>query len=358
MSRFLREKLNKLAPYTPGEQPKTDGLIKLNTNENPYPPSPLVKQAVEMMDKDRFRLYSDPAAAEPTQAIADYYGLTSEQVLLGNGSDEILAFCYMAFGEKIYFPAISYGFYPVFADVFNCTAVEVPMNEDLTLNQEAFKQNDGTVIIANPNAPTGVALSTYEIKEIVEANPDQVVIVDEAYVDFGAESSVNMIDDFENLLVVQTFSKSRSLAGMRAGFALANAELIDDLNRIKFSFNPYNVNMETAVAAAAAIRDDDYFQMQRKKIMDTREAFVARVKEMGFEVMPSSANFVFVKTGEEYFDALREKNILVRHWDKEPIRDWLRITIGRDQDMERLVEAMEEIKIDSERRQAMETRED
>lgn len=342
MSRFLKEELTSLEPYTPGEQPKIKDLIKLNTNENPYPPSPRVKQVLDELKKDDYRLYPDPEAADAVKACAEHFGLEEDQVILGNGSDEILAFAFMAYGKKVYFPETSYGFYPVFADIFGCGAVPVEMKE-LLIDPEDYMKNDGMVVIANPNAPTGVDLGLDAIEDILSANPDQVVLIDEAYVDFGAESCVSLIPKYDNLLVVQTFSKSRSLAGMRIGMALGNRDLIGDLSRVKFSFNPYNLSREAIAAAAAAISDEEYFDLQRGKIMDTRDWFAESLKGLGFTVMPSKTNFVFVKTGAGAFDKIREKNILVRHWDKENIKDWIRVTIGKREDMEKLLAVMEEI---------------
>ena len=343
MSRFLNDKLASLEPYTPGEQPKISRLIKLNTNENPYPPSPEVKRALAAMDKDAWRLYPDPQTGEAVEAIADHFGLTPAQVMLGNGSDEILAFAFMAYGQKVYFPEVSYGFYPVFAGLLGGEACQVPM-PDLRIDPADYQHNDGMVVLANPNAPTGVELSPEAIESILRANPDQVVLVDEAYVDFGARSSLALLPKYDNLLVVQTFSKSRSLAGMRIGMAMGSEALIEDLNRIKFSFNPYNLSRGAIVAAAAAIRDEAYFETQCGRIIKTRQRFVRAVEALGFPVMTSRANFVFVKTGTGYAERLRARGILVRHWDKEQIRDWIRVTIGTDEDMEQLTAALKEIK--------------
>ncbi|MGI6721344.1 MAG: histidinol-phosphate transaminase [Anaerovoracaceae bacterium] len=344
MSRFINSRMRNLAPYTPGEQPQTEDLIKLNTNENPYPPSPHVKEVLSMINKDDYRLYPDPDTSIAIRAVAEYYGLKESQVAMGNGSDEILAFAYMAYGGKVYFPSTSYGFYPVFGDMFECEASPVAMGDDLKIVPQDYMNNDGMIVLANPNAPTGIALSRKEIESILKGNPDQVVVVDEAYVDFGAETCIPLINEYENLLIVQTFSKSRSLAGMRIGFAIADEALIDDINRVKFSFNPYNLSQEAIMAAKAALEDDEYFQLQRSKVMKTRDEFVARLKDMGFKVLPSAANFVFVKTGAEYFDELRKRNILVRHWDIDQIKDYIRVTIGKDEEMDKLVAAMEEIR--------------
>lgn len=350
MSRFLNKQYQSLEPYTPGEQPKTEKLIKLNTNENPYPPSPQVMKVLSDGEIDRLRLYSDPEASRLVSAIAGYYGLGTDQVMVGNGSDEILAFSFMAFQNekrRIYFPKISYGFYPVYGDVFGADAVPIPLTADLRIDPADYHDLSGTIIIANPNAPTGIALEPAEIESILKANRDNLVIIDEAYVDFGAKSCVPFLREYDNLLVVQTFSKSRSLAGSRVGFAMGSREIISDLNRIKFSFNPYNLNRLSILAAAEAIEDETYFRKTRRKIMDTRKWFVSELTRLGFTVLPSSANFVFAKsgklTGKEYFTGLREKKILVRYFEKEPIADYVRITIGKDQDMKALLEATGEL---------------
>ena len=350
MSRFLNKKYESLEPYTPGEQPKVLDLIKLNTNENPYGPSPEVLKIINEEEVGRLQLYSDSEATELVEAIAANYGLATDQVMVGNGSDEILAFSFMAFQPEngnIYFPDPSYGFYKVYGDVFKANRKPIPLTENLEINPEDYKNLDGTIIIANPNAPTGIALETGVIEEIIKSNPDNLVIIDEAYVDFGAKSCVPFIEKYDNLLVVQTFSKSRSLAGSRVGFALGNSELIADLNRIKFSFNPYNLNRLSIRAAAAAMRDDEYFQKTRKQIMETREYTVAELEKLGFEILPSKANFIFAKNekiaGADYFNGLREKNILVRYFAKKPIDDYVRITIGKREDMEALLSATKEL---------------
>ncbi len=338
MSKFLNPKYQDLEAYTPGEQPQGfTRLIKLNTNENPYPPSPAVQAALQE-EKD-FRLYPDPLAEKAVRAIASYYGLSKNEVAVGNGSDEILAFAYMAFGQRIAFPAISYGFYPVFAEVFGCEATPIPLREDFSIGVEDYEGFSGTVIIANPNAPTGMVLTSSQIRQLLEQDPNRLVIVDEAYVDFGAESVVPLIHGYDNLLVVQTMSKSRSLAGMRVGMALGSSPLIEDLNRMKYSFNPYNLSRDAIVAAAAAIGDKAYFDETRQKIMDTREWFVEELKKLGISCLPSKANFVFAKTGAAYYQAMRQQGIIVRHFDKDPIRDYVRITIGTREDMEALLAA-------------------
>lgn len=373
MSRFFSKSLSSLSPYMPGEQPKETGLIKLNTNENPYGPGPLVAQKLAELATERagadlaesaaetLRLYPDPECKELVTAIEEFYGLPSGQVMVGNGSDELLGFAFIAYtdeGRKIVFPEISYGFYPVFSRVFKTAFQTIPLQADLTIKPSDYYNAKGTVLIANPNAPTGIALSRKEIEEILQNNRNNLVIIDEAYVDFGAESCAPLINTYDNLLVIQTLSKSRSLAGLRVGFAMANEELIEDLNRIKYSFNPYNLDRLAIRIAAAAMKDRDYFETTRQAVIKTREWFADEMTKRGFAVLPSQANFVFVKVGgtervqvgtgkaldgEAYFEALRTKNILVRYFDKDKICDYVRITIGKKSDMEQLLAATDTI---------------
>ena len=349
MSRFLAQEFDRLEPYTPGEQPQNRQYIKLNTNENPYPPSPKVKEAIlgaargqgDCEDIDQLRLYSDPDVRELCGAIAEYYGVDSRQVIVGNGSDEILAFAFLAFGDHergVRFPAVSYGFYPVFANLFGLPAEPMPLREDFTIDTADYINCGKNVVIANPNAPTGIALPLSEIERIAATNPDHLVVVDEAYVDFGAQSAIPLVQKYDNLMVIQTFSKSRNLAGARLGFAVADQELIADMNRIKFSFNPYNVNRLSILAGTAAMRDTAYFRTCTENICKTREKTAERLKQLGFTVLPSKTNFLFVKSGSmsgtAYFEGLREKGILVRHWDKPEIEDYVRITIGTPEQMD------------------------
>lgn len=351
MSRFLSGKYKNLEPYTPGEQPESVGrLIKLNTNENPYPPAPGVLKVINDEELNKLRLYSDPQAAELIEAIADFYEMDKKNIMVGNGSDEILAFIFMAYQNekrKIYYPEISYSFYPVYCDIFRAQGVKVPLMPDFSINPEDYFNADGTIVITNPNAPTGRALELSEIKSIIENNRDNLVVIDEAYVDFGAESAVQLINTYDNLLVVQTFSKSRSLAGARIGFAIGNQELIADLNRIKFSFNPYNLNRLSILAGAEAMRDKEYFADTCSKIKATREAFIKEMQLLGFEIIPSKANFVFAASpdisGEEYFTKLRRYNIIVRYFKDHKICNFVRITVGTDEEMKLLVDATREI---------------
>lgn len=351
MSRFLNARYEALEPYTPGEQPKNAGdLIKLNTNENPYPPAPAVAAVIDNGQLQKLKLYSDPEAAPLTEAIADFYGLHKEQVIAGNGSDEILAFIFMALSGKsgkVYYPQISYSFYPVYCGIFGAKGVAVPLGADFTVEPADYYHQDGTIVITNPNAPTGRALSRAEIESILKANRENLVVIDEAYVDFGAESAVKLIDRYDNLLVVQTFSKSRSLAGARIGYALGNEAVIADLNKIKFSFNPYNLNRLSILAGVEAIKDRAYFEETCGKIIKTREAFIKEMTKLGFHVLPSKANFVFASSeriyGEAYFAALRKFNILVRHFNDEKIANYVRITIGTPEEMDRLIAATKQI---------------
>ena len=351
MSRFLNEKFQTLEPYTPGEQPKVLGkLIKLNTNENPYEPAPSVVKVINDAEVNRLKLYSEPAASQFTDAVAEYYGIGKDQVIAGNGSDEILAFIFMAFqgrNGRVYYPEISYSFYPVYCDIFKAEGVKVPLADDFSIRPEDYYDADGTMVITNPNAPTGMALTLDQIEAILQHNRNNLVVIDEAYVDFGAQSAVSLIDSYDNLMIVQTLSKSRSLAGARVGFAMGNSELIADMNRIKFSFNPYNLNRLSILAGAEAMKDTAYFEKTRKLIMATREEFVADMKKLGFRVLPSSANFVFASSdrisGEEYFTKLKKYNIIVRHFKDEKIRDFVRITIGTPEEMKALVRATDEI---------------
>ena len=343
MSRFLSPEARRLAPYTPGEQPRDQQYIKLNTNESPFPPSPKVLEAVSRAEAEKLYLYSDPACAALNAAIAKRYGLAPENVISGNGSDEILAFAFRAFcgmGRGAAFADITYGFYEAQAALFGLEARRVPPREDSPLKVEDCLDFPGTVVLANPNAPPGMAVPVADIRRLLERDPGRAVIVDEAYVDFGAESCVPLVREYENLLVTQTMSKSRSLAGGRIGFALGSPELIADLNRVKYSFNPYNVNRLSLLAGAAAMEDEDYFQTCCRAIRETRAWTAAALEERSFTVLPSSANFIFAKSdrlpGGELYRKLKEAGILVRWFDKDRIRDFCRITIGSREQMEAL----------------------
>ena len=346
MSRFFTEKYADLIPYTPGEQPKDQQYVKLNTNESPFPPSPGVLAAVEAEAK-RLQLYSDPESAELSRAFAASLGLKPSQVLATNGSDEALNFAFMAFGKELAFPDISYGFYPVFAALNHIPYTEIPLREDLCIAAEDYAGLGKMIVIANPNAPTGLCLSLGEIETILKANPDQVVLIDEAYVDFGAESAVMLLGDYDNLLICQTFSKSRSLAGARLGFAIGSEALIRDLNTIKYSTNPYNVNRMTAAAGLAALREDSYYKNNARTIMENRAWTMAELQKLGFAGTASRSNFLFVRHpalgGEALYKELKARGVLVRHFSKPRIEDYVRITVGSREQMTILLRETEAI---------------
>ena len=344
MSRFLSPEALRCDPYTPGEQPRDQQYIKLNTNESPFPPSPKVLEALSRAEAEKLYLYSDPTCAGLNAAIARRYGLAPENVISGNGSDEILAFAFRAFcgeGRPAAFADITYGFYEAQAALFGLEARRVPLRENFSLSVEDYMDFPGTVVIANPNAPTGMAVPVPDLRRLLERDPGRVVVVDEAYVDFGAESCVSLIPEFPNLLVTQTMSKSRSLAGGRIGFALGPAELIADLNRVKYSFNPYNVNRLSLLAGAAAMEDEDYFQTCCRTVRENRAWTAEALEARGFTVLPSSANFLFAGrgpvSGGELYRRLKENGVLVRWFDKDRIRNFVRITIGSREQMEALI---------------------
>ena len=345
MSSFLHTKYQALEAYTPGEQPQDQQYIKLNTNESPFPPSPKVVKALSRAELLKLNLYSDPTCGQLVEAIAKRYELQPENVLTGNGSDEILAFAFRAFcgeGKPLAYADITYGFYRSQVALFGLEAKVVPLREDFTLNVDDYMDFPGTIVIANPNAPTGMTVPRPDIQRLLEADPDRVVIVDEAYVDFGGESCVPMIYRYDNLLVVQTMSKSRSLAGGRVGFALGSPALISALNRVKYSFNPYNVNRLSIIAGAVAVEDEPYFQTCTAAVQNNRAWTVRELEELGFTVLPSSANFIFAKSdrlpGGELYRKLKENGILVRWFDADRIRDYVRITIGSLEQMTALVD--------------------
>ena len=349
MKSYMVKKYSSLEAYVPGEQPRDMEYVKLNTNESPFPPSPRVTRAISAEEVGKLKLYSDPEGKDTRDAIAAHFGFKRENVLLGNGSDEILAFAFFAFcaEERCVFPDISYGFYKVYAELVSAKYETIPLRADFTINVDDYKNAGGTVVIANPNAPTGIALTRDRIEEIVEANKDHVVLVDEAYVDFGAESAVPLVRKYDNLIVAQTFSKSRSLAGGRLGFAIASPSLIADMNRIKYSLNPYNVNRLSLLAGKAAIEDDEYFGECVGKIIENRKYLVEGLEKRGFYVLPSGANFVFAKTekigGEALYKKLKERGVLVRWFDKERIDRFLRITVGTKEQINVLFEKIDDI---------------
>ena len=343
MSRFLSEKYAALKPYTPGEQPRDMKYVKLNTNESPFPPSPAVLAAVSR-EAGRLNLYCDPECTELKLAAAEHYGVKPEQVLPVNGSDEILYFAFLAFGDEnnaFAFADISYGFYPVYASFCNVPSREIPLKADFTLDYRDYMGIREHILIANPNAPTGVCIPVDQIEAILRANPDRLVIIDEAYIDFGGESCVPLIERYDNLIVIQTFSKSRSLAGARLGFGFGNEALMRDLNTVKYSINPYNVNRMTQAAGVAALQDDAYDKDNARKIIATRAQTTARLRELGFTVLPSTANFVFAGDGriggEALYRELKARGVLVRHFTKTRIQNYCRITIGTPEQMEILL---------------------
>ena len=349
MSRFLNEKFSSLEAYTPGEQPKDMKYIKLNTNESPFSPSAGVLSAVNKDEVAKLRLYPDPEASDLKKAIAELYGVGKDNVFISNGSDEILNFTFMAFFDDkgVVFPEISYGFYKVYADLYRIDYKMIPLCDDFSINYKDYLGTGKNVVIANPNAPTGMTLSVSEIEEIVATNRDAIVLIDEAYVDFGAESAVGLINKYENLLVTGTFSKSRSLAGARLGFGIGCAALIQDLNTIRYSTNPYNVNRMTMSAGVAAVADNEYFMDNCRIIIKNREWVKGKLSSLGFELTDSKANFVFAKSdmigGEQLYKELKERGVLVRHFNGERIKDYCRITVGTRSEMERLVSEIESI---------------
>lgn len=350
MSQFWSPDLQRLDPYVPGEQPQGQQYIKLNTNENPYPPSPKVLEAIGANADERIRLYPDPESVRLKQAIADYHGLTTRQVFVGNGSDEVLALAFYSFfrhGEPLLFPDLSYSFYPVYCAFYGIPFETPAVDEDFRIRLDDYRRDSTGVIFPNPNAPTGRYLDLDEIRGFLENYRDRVVVVDEAYVDFGGESAASLVDAFDNLLVVQTFSKSRSLAGMRVGFALGSTALIDGLLRAKNSFNSYPLDRLAQAAAVAALEDKDGFEQSRNAIVDTRDRTVAGLEALGFRVIPSKANFVLASPpdgeAEALYLALKERGILVRYFSAPRISSYLRITIGTDSEMQSLLDALGEI---------------
>ena len=343
MSRFFSEKYSSLVAYTPGEQPQNRDYIKLNTNESPFPPCESVAEAA-LKEARQLRLYSDPESMELKNALAAFYKVKPSQIITGNGSDELLNFTFMAFCDKntsAYFPDITYGFYPVFANLNFIPYKEIPLKNDFSISISDYYATGGTVFIANPNAPTGVCLTVDDIEKIVSSNPENVVVIDEAYIDFGGESALKLIDSYDNLLIIRTYSKSMSLAGARLGFALGNEEIIKDLNIIKYSTNPYNVNRMSSAAGIAALEAHKYFENNCRVIAKNREYTSEKLRELGFSVLPSKANFIFAKSadigGKELYLKLKENGILIRHFDKERICEYNRITIGTKEQMDALL---------------------
>ena len=347
---FWSPEVRELEPYVPGEQPKIQNLLKLNTNENPYPPSPNVVAAVQAVlanQADALRLYPDPDASVLKQAIAKQQQVDGSQVFVGNGSDEVLAHIFKAFfiqAEPILYPDISYSFYPVYSQFFGIQTQQMPLNDDFEINVADYQQPNGGIIIANPNAPTSIALGVAQIEQILQANPNRVVVIDEAYVDFGAVSAVQLVGQYPNLVVCQTTSKSRSLAGLRVGFAIAQSHLIAALEAVKNSFNSYPIDRFAIAAAVASFEDQAYFEAQNQKVIASREQLVSELTALGFQVLPSKANFIFATHPQhdaaQLAQQLREQGIIVRYFNKPRINQFLRITIGTDEQNQRLVDTL------------------
>ena len=342
-----RDNVRKVEPYTPGEQPKEEGVIKLNTNENPYPPSEKIKEA--MSEIKNLRKYPDPAATKLVEAIASYHGFDKEEVFVGVGSDDVLAVAFMTFfnGKKpIFFPDITYSFYPVWAELFGIPYEKKVVNAAFEIQKEDYYAENGGVVFPNPNAPTGAFLSLDVVEDIIKHNQNVVVIVDEAYIDFGGDTAKELTRKYDNVLVVQTYSKSRSLAGLRIGYAIGNKELIKAMNDVKYSYNSYTMNEPSIVLGTAVLEDEEYFQETRKKIIETREWFQIEMRKIGFNFADSKANFIFAShkevPAEELFRALREADIYVRHWNKPRISNSLRISVGTDEEMDRLIAFLKE----------------
>ena len=349
MSRFLNKRYEKLEAYTPGEQPRDMVYIKLNTNESPYPPAPEVVAAMDAQQVENLRLYSDPTGLSLKQKLAELYELNTGNIFISNGSDDILNFAFMAFADDrgAAFADITYGFYPVYAELHGVKTEIIPLEEDFSLDYRKYCAQNRMIVIANPNAPTGMAIPLWQIEEILRTNPDSVVVIDEAYVDFGGTSCYKMIEKYENLLVVRTFSKSRCLAGARLGYAFGSPAIIEDLEKLKYSTNPYNVNRLTMLLGCKTVDADPYYQDVSQKIQDARAWTLDALQALGFEVLPSKANFIFARhpaiSGDALYGGLRQRGILVRHFTKNRIKDFVRITIGTQAQMEKLRDALKEM---------------
>ena len=349
MKKF-EENIRRVEPYVPGEQPAGSNIIKLNTNESPFAPSTMVQMAIASMTPDQLRRYPDPEATKLVSAIADYYGVKEDNVFVGVGSDDILGMAFLTFfnsDKPILFADVTYSFYDVWANLYDIPYKQIPLDENFKINVEDYKEENGGIVIANPNAPTGIELPLVEVEEIIKNNLESLVIVDEAYIDFGRETALPLIDKYDNLLVVRTFSKSRALAGMRVGYAFGNEKLIKALRDVKYSYNSYTLSVAAIRAGAAAINDDEYFKQLVAEIKETREETKMRLKKLGFEVINSQTNFLFATTdkmpAKEIFEKLRDRDIYVRYFDKPRIDNYLRITIGTKEQMNALIMALEDI---------------
>ena len=350
MSRFWSKIVHDLEPYVPGEQPKIEGLIKLNTNENPYPPSPKALEAIRRATDETLRLYPDPVSAELRETIAATFDLGSENIFVGNGSDEVLAHTFMGLLKQdgpLLFPDITYSFYPVYCGLYGIEAKKIPLGDDMSVEIEAYSGPAGAIILPNPNAPTGIALPLSDIRKLAEADRDRLLVVDEAYIDFGGETAAVLVPEFDNILVIRTFSKSYSLAGSRVGFAIGQRPLIDALERVKDSVNSYPLDRLAQAAATAAWKDRDWFEATRSRIIMSRNQLTTDLTELGFEVLPSAANFVFARhpkhEGAKLAASLRAEAILVRHFNKPRISDYLRITVGAEDECKRLIKVLRKI---------------
>jgi len=350
MSRFWSKIVQDLEPYVPGEQPRIEGLIKLNTNENPYPPSPKALEAIRRATDETLRLYPDPVSAELRETIAATFDLGSENIFVGNGSDEVLAHTFMGLLKQdgpLLFPDITYSFYPVYCGLYGIEAKKIPLGDDMSVEIEAYSGPAGAIILPNPNAPTGIALPLSDIRKLAEADRNRLLVVDEAYIDFGGETAAALVPEFDNILVIRTFSKSYSLAGSRVGFAIGQRPLIDALERVKDSFNSYPLDRLAQAAATAAWKDRDWFEATRSRIIMSRNQLTTDLTELGFEVLPSAANFVFARhpkhDGAKLAASLRSEAILVRHFNKPRISDYLRITVGTEDECKRLIEVLRKI---------------
>ncbi|MBO4997909.1 MAG: histidinol-phosphate transaminase [Lachnospira sp.] len=340
-----RTNIREVTPYTPGEQPNKENMIKLNTNENPYPPSPMVEAGGKEMED--WRLYPDPSVTKLVHALAQYHGLLDEQVFVGVGSDDVLAMSFLTFfnsDKPILFPDITYSFYDVWAELYKIPYKRVPLTEQFRLVKEDYQQENGGIVFPNPNAPTGILEPVSFVEDIVRGNPDSVVIVDEAYIDFGGETCLNLIHRYENLLVVRTYSKSRSLAGLRVGYCMGNKELIEALNNVKQSYNSYTMNQAAIALGTASLKDEDYFREHVAKIISTREWVGEELRKLHFSFAPSSANFLFIThervKAKDIFEMLKEQDIYVRYFDKPRIDNYLRVTIGTDEQMQQFIDAL------------------
>ncbi len=350
MKSLWSDKIRKIEPYVPGEQPRGKNIIKLNTNECPYPPSPCVKRILDEFDADTLRLYPSFECNELKEVLAKTHNVNINQIFLGNGSDEVIAFCFIAFFNSckpILFPDITYSFYDVWCNLFNIKYEKAPLDSEFRIVKENYFKENGGVVIANPNAPTGRFMELNEIEEIIENNRDVIVLVDEAYIDFGGKSAVSLINKYDNLVVVHTFSKSRALAGIRLGYAVCGNELVQILESVKNSFNSYTVNALTQVIGTACVKDKEYFELCRNKIINTRERVIYELSKFGFKTVPSMSNFIFTTnsliSALELFEELKRRNIIVRYFNKPRISEYLRITVGTDKEMDCLIENIRDI---------------